>query len=814
MKPFEVYPSDGLKKIKLDEITKLAAQYCIGEEGRHLVLDIQPQTDIKVIKLELELVDEFRKLLVSSNRLTINYLPPITRLFNSLRAGTPFLTAEELLLILRWLRTLSGALKFFDQYKSEYPKLAELYPTKPPSPVWIGKIERIITDDGQVRPNASSYLVKLRHQQAEISAQLRQTLQVILRDAKAQGWSDDKELVIRNQRLVIPIKSDFKGKIKGLIHDLSSSGQTAYIEPLQAVALNNELRELVLKEENEIRRILVEITEELRPHVDELIPAAHYLARIDSLRARALLAIQMNCSLINLDPNGREFNLIQARHPLLIAEKGLERVVPLDLKLDSVRRILVISGPNAGGKSVALQTVGLLQVMLQSGFLVPADPRSTFPIVRRLFIDIGDNQSLQNDLSTYSSHLSLMKVICEKYESNSLLLLDEFGAGTDPQLGGVIAEALLREFARRRGFGIINTHYSNLKEVAERLPSLVNAAMLFDLSSISPTFRLEQGLPGSSFAFEIARRVGIPEPVLRQAQELAGTGRNEIESLIQTLRKQSEVFEQRELELNRKENQLNELIQQNRRREKELQESRQAFQSKRIQLLEKMRAEAQRQIDHTIDSLKTQIIERSALLKIRKQLDAALGQLENETEPAIDFFSENTLEVNTPSPSVPNEFIPQADGTYVRLIQTNATGRLIKAGKKRSLVEIGNLRLTVKNDELILHKSASAVESTKSTDSGNATRLASPELTSKTSNKIDIRGYRVEDALPCVRDFMDEVIVSGLDQVVILHGKGTGALRMAIRKYLKDQYSQIKSLRDASDDTGGNGVTVVELTYS
>jgi DNA mismatch repair protein MutS2 len=812
MKPLEIHPTDGLAKLKLNEILQLAARHCIGEEGREAVLALYPQTDPAEVKAELERVDEFRSLLNSSHRLAINYLPPITRLLNSLRAGTPFLTAEELLLVLRWLRTLNGVLAFFQTHKSEYPKLAELYLTTPPNPTWISKIEQIITEDGQIRPNASPYLVKLRHQQAEISAQLRQTLQIIMREAKSQGWTDEKELTVRNQRLVIPIKSDFKGKIKGLIQDLSASGQTTYLEPLQAVGLNNDLRELYLKEENEIRRLLIEVTEELRPHVEELIPAAQYLARIDSLRARAMLAIQLGCNLVNLDPNGRELKLIQARHPLLIAEKGLQNVVPLELRLDSVRRILVISGPNAGGKSVALQTVGLLQLMLQTGFLVPADSKSTFPVIRRIFVDLGDNQSIQNDLSTYSSHLSLMKVITERYESNSLLLLDEFGAGTDPQLGGAIAEALLREFARRRGFGVINTHYSNLKEVAEELPALVNGAMLFDLATISPTFRLEQGLPGSSFAFEIARRVGIPEIILRKAQDLVGEGRNEIESLTQTLRQQSEILEQRVLDYQTKERQLAELIDLNRKKEQELIASKNALQLKRIQTLEKLRADAQRQIDATLESLQAQFMERSALLKIRKQLDAALGQLEKESDEMVDAFPlesmpETLLQVEFTENGVP------ANGEFVRLIHSNAVGRLVKPGRKRSLVEVGNLRLTINNEELVAVGKAAAAQSAQPIQTGNAARLASPEVTASVSNKIDLRGFRVEDALPCVRDFMDQVIVSGLNQVAILHGKGTGALRMAIRKYLKEQYNQIKSLRDASDDTGGNGVTVVELVY-
>lgn len=810
MSKFECHPAGALAKLQFPLILQQVAKYCIGEEGRALTHALQPKTEARAIEQELNKVDEMRRMLQADDRLPLNYLPPILRLLASIKAGTPFLTAEELFTLLRWMRTLHAVLHFFDKNKEKYPSLAELYGGKKHDLKLIKQIETVINDEGQVRPDASPTLVKLRHQMAEVSANLRNSMQIILREAKAQGWTDERELTVRNQRLVIPIKADFKGRLKGLIHDLSGSGQTVYIEPLAAVPLNNELKELSLREENEIRRLLTELTDNIRPQVDALLPSAHYLSEIDSLRARAQFAIHTGSTKPNIDPRGRDLVIHEAKHPLLILEKGSDKVVPLSLKLDSVRRILVVSGPNAGGKSVALQTVGLMQAMAQSGLLIPADPTTTLPVIQRLFVDIGDDQSLQNDLSTYSSHLTLMRSVCERYGAHSMLLLDEFGAGTDPQLGGAIAEALLEEFANRRGFGMINTHYSNLKELAERLPALSNGAMMFDLRTISPLYRLEQGLPGSSFAFEIAARVGIPAPVIRSAQNKTGEVRSQSESLLQRLKEQYEKTEKKEKELDALKRELTEKSRQLEHQEKEIRERKAAAIRKARESVEKLMASAQKRIDDTIDEIRSNQAEKNSTLRLRKQLDAALHGSMDESlslEPSESELNEMSEYKDSSSTQI-------SEGDSVRILSTQAIGLVASVGKKKHVIEVGDFRMTVPIEDLVKVDHVSVHPSGNGSKNMNVREFIGVERSSQAVDKIDLRGFRVEDAIKAIDEFMDQLLMAGLNEAAILHGKGTGALRSALRQHVKFNYPQIQNISDAPDNQGGNGVTILKMQYA
>ncbi|MCS7074949.1 MAG: endonuclease MutS2, partial [Bacteroidia bacterium] len=366
------------------------------------------------------------------------------------------------------------------------------------------------------------------------SSGLRILLDRILRNARNQGWADDLDITIRNDRLVIPMKADFRGRIQGFVQDVSASGNTIFLEPADALPYNNEIRELKIREKNEIRRILTDLTNQLRPHLPEYENFLWFLVQVDLLRSKAQLAIRLQATEPQILEDASELEIIRGKHPLLLLQK--QDVIPLGLRLDSQRKILLISGPNAGGKSVALKTTGLLQVMVQTGILVPTDDHSRFPILQKLFVDIGDDQSLQNDLSTYTSHLQMMKQIYDEFDSLSLLLIDEFGTGTDPQQGGPIAEALLEVFEKRRGFGVITTHYSNLKHYAAQSQGVQNGAMLFDLKELKPTYVLQIGLPGSSYAFEIAERTGIPKFIIENAKKKIGSSQVNVEQLLQTLK--------------------------------------------------------------------------------------------------------------------------------------------------------------------------------------------------------------------------------------------------------------------------------------
>jgi DNA mismatch repair protein MutS2 len=794
-----VYNEQALQKLGYPLLLEAVKNYCISQEGKNLAESLHPRRNIEEIERLLLETSECKNLILYDTPLPLQYLPPIEPILNKASIDGTLLLEEDFFRLYNWLRTVKEIKKYFDAKKKQYPTLYALLGAEPYDTGFTQEIERIIGPDGRILPNASPELARIRKAIQEQSHNLRQLLEGILRNARNSGWTDTKEITFRNERLVIPINADFKGKIKGIIQDVSGSGQTVYIEPLETLQLNNEIRELHIREQNEIYRLLYELTNRLRPHIPQFQAYLKVTSTLDLIRAKAKLAIEIKGEMPTIDKSAKLLDLKVAAHPLLLLQKKV--VTPLNLKLDAEKRIVVISGPNSGGKSVALQTVGLLTLMTQTGLLPTCSEKSTFPIFNRLFVEMGDDQSVQNDLSTYTSHLKMMRLILERLDKFSLFLIDEFGAGTDPQLGGPIAEAMLEEFVKKKGFGIITTHYSNLKEFAAICPNTENAAMSFNLQTMEPTYQLEQGTPGSSYAFEIALRVGIPKKVVENAKGKVGKVRVEFEKLLGDLRSQQLQIREREKEaeklkkeLELKNQELEDLIQKYKLAELEIQTQK----KKIIKEAKITAAELLKETNSKIENIVREIKENQA----EKEITRTLRQILQE-EIAARTQDIKQEEITEYEPAQEESAIQVGD--WARLPDSVLIGKVLEVKGKKAVVATGEVRATFRIRDLV---KVNNVEERPAKTKNNYSRL---EKVANVSSQLDLRGMRVESALQSLEKYIDEVIVSGIGQVSIIHGKGSGALRLAIREYLQKNVGSIKKIYDAPPNDGGSGKTICVL---
>ena len=855
----ELYPHNFEFKIGFSSIREELLGYCSSALGQSIIQNIEATNDYALIVKSLSEVREMINLISSASVLPSLQLVDCRQLLHELRPGGSFLEEEALVDLRHMLISLHDLHKFFTETSTEgdrqdeslsyvYPSLSKLYFDAPTFP----KIEQALTSlldaEGKIKDTASKELRHIRQELRECERSLSGMLARIVSNARKEGWIDlDVQPAMRDGRLVIPVQPQHKRRIKGIVHDESATGKTVYIEPVEIVEANNRIRELEGEERREIIRILIEIANKLRPNITHLLRAYELLAYTDAILAKARWARTYEAiSPAIVDSPHLEW--YSARHPLLmhsLKAQGRE-VVPLDIKLtEDEGRLLIISGPNAGGKSVCLKTVGLLQYMIQCGLPIPIGETSTVGIFNHFFIDIGDEQSLEDDLSTYSSHLKNMKHFDRYSDDKTLILIDEFGGGTEPTIGGAIAQALLHRFNESRAYGVITTHYQNLKNFAEDTDGLINGAMLYDRHEMRPLFKLSIGRPGSSFAIEIARKIGLPEDVIAEASEIVGSEYIDMDKFLQDIIRDKRYWETKRQSIRKEERTLQEAAARYTIEAEETEKQRRAILAEARQEARKIVDEANGRIERTIKEIREAEAEREITLGIRQSLKVYQEELEEEIVIDTKAREKAQREVEKllrrrerkqkgeksgqSEAEVAQHFRvatklakreEQKDttfkvGDYVRLDGQKTIASIISLNAKDATIALGMIKMTVTLDKLrpVSDKDVTRVQSQQKSSSSSSSKSVIDQIHDKRlhfKQDIDLRGMRVGEGVEAVRYYIDDAIQLGISRVRILHGTGTGALKQAIREYLKTVRG-VKRVADEHVDFGGAGITIVDF---
>ena len=801
-----IHPDNFEQKIGFNHIREAVKGHCISAMGLERAEKMGFGTDREAIEQSLDQTVEFMELLQHGVPFPLRDYNDLREEFQHIRIPGTNISLEGLFAMKPSLNALDHILKFGQgMARVKFPELCALTDGIEVESIVFTEANRLVDDKGEMPDNASPELAEIRRDIHRKSGGIERRIRQIMNDAKASGWVDQKaELTIRDGRMVIPVHAGDKRAIKGFIHDESATGQTVYIEPSEIVETSNEIKELEYAERREIQRILTQFTDRIRPSLPELMKAWDLLGQLDFIRAKALLSQDIGGvkPVLHDEPL---FNWIQARHPVL--EKKLKSqgktIVPLDLKLDNKHRILVISGPNAGGKSVCLKTTGLIQYMLQCGLCVPMHVDSECGLFESLFIDIGDEQSILDDLSTYSSHLLNMKVLLEHSDNHSLFLIDEFGTGTEPQLGGAIAEAILLELNKKQAFGIVTTHYANLKLLADHHEGIINGAMLFDTKFMQPMYIMVTGKPGSSFAFEIARKIGFPKEILDEASHITGEQHLRFEQQLQQLEVDKKAIRKKERELQVADTLLSEVVEKYKKLLNELE-------TKKKQLMRDAAAEAQElidransQIERTIREIKEAQAERERTKEIRQELRKTKEEIAKQA--SVD-PSRRRGEASTPPQEGSTEALKVGD--TVCIDEMEIVGEIVAISDTDATILFDTVKLRTTPDKLRKVSRAEGRKVQRKWQSGLANDLS--EKAEHFDLTLDVRGKRAEEALDIVAKYLDEAKLLSIKEVSILHGKGNGILRKLIREYLSRDHD-VASFADASLETGGAGITRVML---
>ena len=872
-----IYPKNFETKIGFNEIKDKVASFCLSTLGKGVVEEMTFSNDAETINTWMEEIREMRQI-EEQDDFPLAFFFDVRDSLKRLRLQNTWIEESALFDIRRSLKTIDDIVAYLYRgeempgqddddsdvtlKKWDYPALHDIADGIATFPVIIQQIDQIIDKFGHIRDNASPELLNIRRELAKTNGSVSRILNSILRTAQSDGIVDkDAAPTMRDGRLVIPVAPGLKKKISGIVHDESATGRTVFVEPTEAVEANNKIRELEIEERKEIIRILSKMAQRIRPHVREMLDSYDFLAKIDFIQAKAKLAKDMDA----FEPTVKEspyIDFIRARHPLLEAHlKG--EIVPLDIMLTPEKHILIISGPNAGGKSVCLKTTGLLQYMLQCGLSVPVDGRSKCGVFDDIMIDIGDEQSLENDLSTYSSHLLNMKNMMRQASSKTLILIDEFGTGTEPQIGGAIAESVLSQFCDRQAWAVITTHYQNLKHFADAHDGVVNGAMLYDRHEMRPLFQLAIGRPGSSFAIEIARKIGLPEQVIRQASEIVGSDYIQSDKYLQDIVRDKRYWEQKRQTVHQKEKELQQRIEQYEKDIADVSAERKAVITKAKQEAEELLKESNKRIENAIREIREQQAAKEETRKIRAELDSfkedvaddnwensskkkksaglisdedfqkKVEQLKARKQRREDRKKTKGKDEEKAANALRNAAVkskvvtdrPIAVGDNVRLKGLRSQGVVEQLSGKTATVLVGDLRtkLPVSRIELATQD----VSTTNSTDTPKSKMdtikegLQAFNVSHVTQNTIDehrkdfhpdldVRGMRGDEALQAVRYFIDDAVLMGVQRVRILHGKGNGILRSLIRQYLSAEPT-VTNYHDEDVRFGGAGITVVDF---
>ena len=854
-----IYPDNFERKVGFDEIRTLLKGHCLSTLGKEKVDEIAFSDDYELLSEQLMQVREFRRLQQEADDFPIQFFFDVRAAIARIRLEGTHLEEQEVWDLRRSLETISNIVKFLNRGESEeftYPALHRLTEGVVTFPAMIRRIDSILDKFGKIKDSASMTLAGIRHELSKTEGSISRTLYTILHAAQKDGLVDkDVAPTLRDGRLVIPVAPNLKKRIGGIVHDESATGKTVFIEPAEVVEANNRVRQLEAEERREIIRILTVFSDEVRPHVREILDSYQFLAQIDMIYAKAALADAAKAiePTIIREPH---IDWIRAIHPLLdmsLTKQG-KQVVPLDIMLKSevseaksdrtTGRLLIISGPNAGGKSVCLKTVGLLQYMLQCGLSVPMSERSTCGLFNDIMIDIGDEQSIENDLSTYSSHLMNMKQMMRQANKGTLLLIDEFGGGTEPTIGGAIAEAMLKQFWKKEAFGVITTHYQNLKHFAEDHEGVVNGAMLYDRHQMQALFQLSIGQPGSSFAIEIARKTGIPEEVINDASDIVGADYIQSDKYLQDIVRDKRYWEGKRQTIHQHEKSLEGRIARYESSIEEIERERKEILRHAKEQAEELLRESNRKIENAIREIRESQAEKEAARRVREELNAFKEEVSDIDTKANDETiarkirqiqerkerrekrkqekaaknGERKEERKEPVNAAPKEI---AVGDTVRIKGLNSVGTVENVDGKMVTVIFGGMRTKMRSErlehaELPKQQEKSRAEERNASIAGsyanvsNDTRNVIDNRKLNFRQDLDVRGMRGDEAINAVTYFIDDAILVGMSRVRILHGTGTGILRQLIRQYLAT-IPNVKKYRDEHVQFGGAGITVVDL---
>jgi len=821
-----IYPNNLEDKIGFSKIRISLKKLCLSSLGSELVDKMSFSLSWRTIEKTLRETEEFITICQEEDSFPTAHYFDVRDSLEKIRIDGAFLDPQELFKLKRSLESITAISRFFKDKEEKYPQLIEKAGRLRLYPYILQRLENIVSKYGTIKDSASPQLGEIRRDILKKQSGISRRMNALMQQAQKEGWADpDTSISIRDGRMVIPVPAAHKRQIKGIVHDESSTGKTSYIEPTEIVETNNQIKELEYLERREIMKILIAFCTEIRPYIGDLIPAYNFLGFIDFVRAKALYSLNVDALVPEFD-NKPSFDWVDARHPLLYLSNKEEGkiVVPLNIKLSEEDRILLISGPNAGGKSVCLKTVGLIQYMFQCGMPVPLADNSQMGIFSDVFIDIGDEQSMENDLSTYSSHLTNMKNFVKHSSADSLILIDEFGTGTEPMLGGSIAEAILHKLNNKKVKGVITTHYTNLKHYAESTPGVINGAMLYDSQHMKPLFELRIGKPGSSFAFEIAKKIGLPKDILDDATHKIGEDHINFDQNLKDIARDKKYWENKRRKIHDNEKKLDKIVE---KYDKELQDANRL----RKEILEEAKkqaetiiAEANKSIERTIREIKEHQADKTKTKESRKNLEKTkenLGKINLEEDSRIKHKinklkeREEKRSKDKPAPTekeiqaaLPVKKKTSIDiGDNVKIKKSGTIGEVIEINKNTAIVALGNLMTSVRVKDLEYVSKNKA----KKSNARSSTSLIQENIYKLKMNfkpRIDLRGVRGEEALMETMEFIDQAIMVGAGEVRILHGTGHGILRNMIREYLAT-VNVIRSYKDESLQMGGAGITVV-----
>lgn len=814
-----IYPAEFENKIGFKAVRERLNTLCISEMGKEFVDKMSFSTDVDEIRTYLRLIQDFETLLQDGVPFPVRDYNDLREEFHHLAIDGTVISLESLFALKPTLSALSYIFKFFNSESSEkVPYLKALAEGITIDNHIFTEINRLIDDKGEIPDNASAELAEIRRDIRRKQSSIDHRMHKILVEAKNSGWTDSTaEMTIRDGRPVIPVRAADKRALRGFIHDESATGQTVYIEPAEIFETNNEIKELEYAERREINKILLAFTKILRPEIPNLIMAWRLLGLLDFIRAKALLSHEYNCVIPEVVDEPM-FDWIESRHPLLeekLKAQG-KHITPLDLRLGDVNevsrlsearndsgRVLVISGPNAGGKSVCLKTIGLLQYMLQCGLAIPVKVDSKCGVFHDMLIDIGDEQSLENDLSTYSSHLINMKTLIENGNERSLFLIDEFGTGTEPQLGGAIAEAILLKMNEKKSFGVVTTHYANLKLLADNHPGIVNGAMLFDTRYLQPLYVMMIGKPGSSFAFEIAKKIGFPQEILDSAAEISGREHLDFDQQLQQLEIEKKEVRKKEYELKVADKLLDEVVTKYKGHLADIEKHKNRLLKEANKEAQALIDKANAKIERTIKEIKEAQAEKQRTKELREELKEMKNDLVKNAEVISKKLKAEEKE------EVVNQELKVGDTVCINELEV--IGELLAISDTDVTVQFGDVRLRTTADKL---RKMSKTQAKKAANNPSYLRKSiMNDINEKAQHfnlTLDVRGQRGDEAVDNVAKYIDEANLLSIKEVSILHGKGNGILRKLIREYLSKQ-SCVHDFHDASLETGGAGITRVTL---